>query len=190
MNLRQPTAFARPAAAFFALLIGALAALAPPPARAEGEPLVLTAEHRDLLAGLPALRGRAPAAEELDGQVVIVTFFASWCPPCHAEFDHLNRIEAAYGGRGLRIVAVNLFEQYIADGGGRLEAFLEKKAPRFFVLGGDDRVAAHFDDVERIPTLYVFGRDGRSLMGFIHARGATKTHATYDEIAAAVERGL
>ena len=120
------------ATAFAVLLLGAIFMLTSPVARAEGEPLALTAAHRDLLAGLPALRGRAPGAEELDGQVVIVTFFASWCPPCHAEFDHLNRIEAAYGERGLRIVAVNLFEQYIQDGGARLEGFLDKKAPRFF----------------------------------------------------------
>ncbi len=185
-----PPSIAMRATAFAVLFLGALALLSSSGARAEGESLALTAEHRDLLAGLPALRGRAPGAEELAGQVVIVTFFASWCPPCHAEFDHLNRIEAAYGDRGLRIVAVNLFEQYIKDGGARLEAFLDKKAPRFFLLEGDETVAARFDDVARIPTLFVFGRDGQALMGFVHARGATKTHATYDEIAAAVERGL
>ncbi|MCG8354417.1 MAG: TlpA family protein disulfide reductase [Kiloniellales bacterium] len=152
--------------------------------------VALDAERRAALAALPLLQGEPLAADALEGEIVVVTFFASWCPPCHAEFVALNRIEEAYRGKGVRILALNAYEHYIKDDGARLEAFLEAKAPRFEILGAGDSVTALFDDVKRIPTLFVFGRDGAPLLHFIHAQGAVKTHVTFEEVADAIERGL
>ncbi len=143
------------------------------------------------LAGLPVLGGASLAPSALRDRIVVLAFFASWCPPCHPEFDHLKRIDSAYRARGVTVVAVNIFENH---GGGddaiRLEAFLAAKAAAFSVLGEGERVAQVFGRVERIPTLFVFGRDGRPVLHFVHVRGATKTHATYAEIEAAVRSAL
>ena len=175
------------------LLLAVLLCLAPAAAAQAAEPpIVLDAERRAALAGLPSLHG-APQGE-LAGKVVVLTFFASWCPPCHAEFDHLNAIRAQHDPEKVAILAVNIFEDFLKtppeETRRRLAGFLAQKDPAFSVLGRGEPIGPLFGDVQRIPTLFVFGADGRPLLHFVHARGATKTSATAAEIGAAIERGL
>ena len=153
--------------------------------------ITLDAPRRTALAGLPGLAGDAPAAATLDGKVVVVAFWASWCPPCHPEFDHLNAAAERYADDGVMILAVNIFEEFGPfKGFDRRDAFLAKKAPRFTVLADGEEVAAMFGEVERIPTVFVFGRDGRPGLHFVHEEGSKKTHVTGEELDAALRLAL
>lgn len=150
------------------------------------EPVVLDDRRLTALAGLPPIRGAELRPAALRGKVVVVTFFASWCPPCRQEFAELTRAKETFG-EALEVVAVNIFEDFGgADGGGRLEKFLDDLAPPFILLGEGESLRPLFGKVDRIPTLFVFGPDGQAAMGFVHARGATKTHVTFEELSAAI----
>ncbi|HIP77262.1 MAG TPA: TlpA family protein disulfide reductase [Kiloniellaceae bacterium] len=169
------------------LLIGA----APASAESAGaEPIRLDDQRVEALAALPSLRGAAVTSEALAGKAVVVAFWASWCPPCHPEFDNLARLQETYGD-AVAIVAVNIFEEFGRfTGTTRRDAFLGKKSPPFHVVAEGEQVAGLFQDVTRIPTVFVFAPDGRSVMHFIHHQGATKTHASYEELRAAVAAAL
>lgn len=170
-----------------ALAGGALVAgLAGPAGAAEPAAIRLDAERRRALAALPLLSGAPDLAGRLADRVVVLTFFASWCPPCHVEFDALNRLRADRDPAEVEIAAVNIFEDYLTVAGG-LEAFLAGKAPAFTVLGGGERVAPLFGSVRRIPTLFVFGPEGEPRLHFVHEQGAKKTHASLAEIEAAID---
>ena len=174
--------------AFRSLVLASLTVIAVlVPARAAE--ITLDETRREIVAALPTIQGNSITAEGLAGRIVVLTFFASWCPPCHVEFDHLNSLRQAYGDDQVAIVAINIFEDYLPTPGG-LKGFLAKKAPLFSVVGQGEDIAAAFGDVDRIPTLFVFGADGAPLLHFVHARGAKKTHADLAEITAAVEAGL
>lgn len=118
--------------------------------------------------------------------MLLVSFFASWCPPCHKEFQHLNALQDEFGARGLRIVAVNQFEDFAGtrDGGARLDRFLSAHAPRFSVIRGSKAIGAAFENVERIPTVFIFDRTGKKRFHFIHAEGATKMNPSLAELRA------
>jgi len=98
-----------------------------------------------------------PALEPIEGRVVWVDFWASWCVPCRRSFPWLNSIQRKYGPAGLQIIAVNLDkDRALADG------FLaevpaefslrfdpsEMAAPRV-VAKGADHIAERIRDIAR-----------------------------------------
>ncbi len=90
------------------------------------------------------------------------------------------------------IVAVNLFENWstFKDDGARLERFLPRAGPAFSVVSSDDGTEDASGGVGRIPTVFVFGRDGRPVLHFIHAEGATVTNPDMAEPRAAIGGAL
>jgi len=142
---------------------------------------------RPLLAGAPKVHGAQDLALH-GGRAVVVTFFASWCPPCVQEFRHINELVDSYGGT-VTIAGINLFEDL---GGGknpaRMKRFLERTRPRFPLVIGGKELADAFGGVDRIPTVVVFSPSGEEVWRFIHIRDADKTHTTRDEIAAALRK--
>jgi cytochrome c biogenesis protein CcmG/thiol:disulfide interchange protein DsbE len=168
------------------LIAGALATVFASSALADDERLALDRERAQALATLPALAGSALTPEALEGRVTVVTFFASWCPPCRTEFEHLGALKERHGD-ALQVVAVNIYENY---GGAanpeRMASFLDLAPPSFHVLAEGERVRELFGDVRRIPTLFVFDAEGRATLHFVHARGARKRTVTLEELETAV----
>ncbi len=186
---QRPTAPPRTAPSLAALAVAALCALLGA-APAAAEPVVLDAERRGHLAALDVIRDVGGELSDIEGRPVVVTFFASWCPPCRAEFTHLAELHARHEATGLRVVAVNVFEAFDGDDAARLARFLDDTAPPFTVVEGTERTKALFGNVSRIPTVFVFTPRGRSVLHFIHARGAKKMTATPEELETAVRLAL
>ncbi len=142
----------------------------------------------DVLLDLPVIRGAPLTSSDIDGQVLLIAFFASWCPPCKYEFPHLNKVQKAYRNQGVRIVAINVFETF--DGlstPAKLEVFLDMTKPIFPILRGDEATRRIFGNLDRIPTMFLFGRDGDLDFIFRHERNAEKTHLSEAELRAAIE---
>jgi len=142
----------------------------------------------DALIDLPLIRGEAISAEKLDRKVVLVAFFASWCPPCKHEFPHLNTVQEAYGDDGFEVVAVNVFETFEGRSTSeKLEGFLDDVEPIFPIIKGNPEIRRIFGNLDRIPTMFVFGRDGAPEYIFRHERNAEKTHLTEGELREVIE---
>lgn len=152
----------------------------------------LTEAQIDHLAKLAHIEGRKVDPARLAGRPVIVSFFASWCPPCNAEFEHLKLLHLAHAADGLEIVAINLFEDFggFKDNGKRLDRFLGRHTPVFSVVKGTEETAKLFGAVKRLPTVFVFDRQGRALLHFVHARGSKKTNPGLAELRRAVQDAL
>lgn len=143
----------------------------------------------DLAAGRPLLLKAAPFAGmsidvgQVTGKPVIVTFFASWCPPCTDEFKVLNQVRSSHGEERLGIVAVNAFEAWGgAKNPARMKRFLARTKPEFTLVEETEGVLAAFGNVTRIPTLIIYDRKGREVWRFVHEVGAVKMSATLEDI--------
>ena len=89
---------------------------------------------------LPALQGGEVALESYRGRVVLVNFWATWCPPCVEEMPSLERLHRALGGEGLVVLGVSVDQD-----GAALESFVRRAGVTFPMLrdpGGRGPTAA------------------------------------------------
>ncbi len=159
-----------------------LAIFAAGPAQAEPVPGPLS-----LLVPAKSIAGPAVSKSLLVNKPVVVTFFASWCPPCLPEFMTLNELKKHPEAQGVTIIAVNIFEDFAGKNPARMQRFLGRTNPEFPVVKGSAEIRAAFGNVSRIPTLVVYDRKGRESWRFVHEQGATKMTADLDEIVAALQ---
>ena len=122
----------------------------------------------ELLPKLPALAlvdldGRPVTPEELAGRVVLVEFWATWCPPCRGTLGWLGELQKRHGDR-LAVLAVAL-ESDEAD---VRRVASQTGAPLRWAMGTPD-VARAFGDVSAMPTLLLFDARGRSAGSFLGA---------------------
>lgn len=129
-----------------------------------------------------SIKGSTPVQIPETGPVV-VTFFASWCPPCTDEFKHLNALAADEDLDDGSIVAINLFEDFGGEKNpARMARFIKQTEPQFPLIEGTEEMRVAFGNITRIPTVVVYDRSGKEVWRFIHERDATKTHVTLDEL--------
>ncbi len=57
---------------------------------------------------LGAADGRRVSADDFDGQVMLINFWATWCAPCREEMPMLNEVQAELGPAGLAVVGIAL----------------------------------------------------------------------------------
>lgn len=172
------------------LLLAAIALIAVclhPMSVADETKLELVDSKKKHLVSLPAIETSRNIPLQLENsKITIVTFFASWCPPCLDEFQALNTVKTQLGDK-ITIVAVNAFEAFDSNDEARMQKFLEATDPSFPLVKGNDETLALFGNVNRIPTLYVFDRHGKQAFNFIHARGATKRSVDAEELTKALQ---
>lgn len=99
---------------------------------------------------------------DLKGQVVMLDFWATWCPPCKAEMPSLVKLAKEYEAQGLAFVAVSQDEEDVAEY--LVGQFMDRHQPDLkpYVAYGNDAVAEQFK-VEALPTLFFLDREGKVL---------------------------
>lgn len=103
----------------------------------------------------PAFAAPPPELGPLEGKVIWVDFWASWCTPCRRSFPWMNTMHRKYGGQGLEIVAVNLdAERAAADG------FLVETPAEFKVNFDPEGKLAERFEVKAMPSSYLLDADG------------------------------
>jgi cytochrome c biogenesis protein CcmG/thiol:disulfide interchange protein DsbE len=129
--------------------------------------------------------GAAPPAglAPVDGKVVWVDFWASWCVPCRRSFPWMNTMHRKYGEQGLQIIAVNL-DKDRAAADGFLAAVPAEFSLRFDPAGN---LAREFE-VQSMPSSYLLEADGKVLashFGFRTADAAEYEKTIQDALAKA-----
>ncbi len=119
-----------------------------------------SSETREL-ATLPALSltdlsGRSVAAEDLAGRVVLVEFWATWCPPCRSTLEWLGTLKAQYGDK-LAILALAVESP---EAGVRATASALNPDVRWAIT--DSKTAQSFGDITAVPTMFLFDRSGKT----------------------------
>ena len=125
------------------------------------------------------LDGRRAGLEDLRGQVVVLDFWATYCPPCREEIPHLVRLQKQFGPKGLKVVGLNVGGE---EDRPKVPDFVRQYGIQYQLADPDDDTVRLFlagDDA--IPQTFVLDRRGRLVRHFVG----------YDtEVAAELERAV
>ncbi|SCZ58355.1 Thiol-disulfide isomerase or thioredoxin [Thiohalomonas denitrificans] len=94
------------------------------------------------------------------GQVVLLNFWASWCPPCREEFPSLERLQEQFEGEEFTVLAVT-----VADDAVGVERFLGGREVPFDILIDTTERTADAYRAAGVPVTYLLDREGRLLAG-------------------------
>tara|TARA_Y100000031_G_C8205523_1_gene378466 strand:- start:537 stop:1055 length:519 start_codon:yes stop_codon:yes gene_type:complete len=90
------------------------------------------------------------------GKVVLLDFWATWCPPCRQEIPHFIELQDEYEEEGLEILGVSMDVK--ADN--ILEPFSKREGINYTLLVGDSKVTALYGGIRSIPTTFLIDRKG------------------------------
>lgn len=105
---------------------------------------------------LKDVEGKVVTSESFKGKVVVVDFWATWCPPCRAEIPGYIELQKKYGKDGLVIVGISLDQK----GPSVVKPFMEKFGINYPIVMGDDEISAAFGGMDAIPTTFIIDRAG------------------------------
>jgi peroxiredoxin len=113
---------------------------------------------------LTDLHGRNWTLSQLRGKVVLVNFWATWCPPCRKEMPDLEALYNRFKGQGLVILAISDEEL------GKVEPFIAGRKITYPVMLDPGRKVNEMFQVEGIPKSFVYNREGKLVAQSIDMR--------------------
>jgi peroxiredoxin len=113
---------------------------------------------------LTDVRGKPWTLRSLQGKVVLVNFWATWCPPCRKEMPDLETLYNRFKDKGLVVLAIS------DEDAGKVNPFVAKAAVTYPVLLDPGRKVNELFQIEGIPKSFVYDRDGKLVSQAIDMR--------------------
>lgn len=109
--------------------------------------------------GWTFLDGRRAKLEDYRGQVVVLDFYATYCPPCREEIPHLVELQRRYGPQGFKIIGLNVGG---AEDRVKVPDYVRELGIQYQLADPDDAtVNAFLAGNSSIPQTFVFDRQGK-----------------------------
>ncbi|MDQ3134400.1 MAG: TlpA family protein disulfide reductase [Acidobacteriota bacterium] len=123
--------------------------------------------------GWTMLDGRRARPADYRGQVLVLDFWATYCPPCREQTPHLIALQRRYGAQGLQVVGINVGGD---EDRPKVAGFVEQYGIQY-PLGYPDQAMSelYFSDTSAIPQTYIFDRTGRLAKRFVGYDTSTST---------------
>ncbi len=103
--------------------------------------------------------GKDISSDEFKGKVLLVTFFATWCPPCRQEIPSLIRLQKDLSPKGFSVLGLSLDE----GGSEIVNDLVEHDKINYPVLMADSDVVSGFGGVTGIPTSFLVSHEGKMI---------------------------
>ncbi|HUJ28341.1 MAG TPA: TlpA disulfide reductase family protein [Myxococcales bacterium] len=130
------------------------------------------AVEADELSGDPAVLFKLPARgggdldlSSMKGKLVLVNFWATWCPPCRDEMPSLTRLAQQFDPQTFEVLAVS-----VDDGWAPVDKFLAQPQTPFRVVLDEGAKVSRTYGTTKFPESYLVDRDGKLRLKFIGPR--------------------
>jgi len=112
---------------------------------------------------LSDLGGKPLTAEQLNGRVVFVEFWATWCPPCQSTLEWLGTLKKKYGDK-VEVVALA-----VESPDNKVKSMAAALDPNIRWAIANAATARSFGDIGAVPTMFMFDRGGKTARIFYGA---------------------
>jgi len=115
---------------------------------------------------LQDLSGNKVSLSDFKGKVVILDFWATWCPPCVKEIPHFIELQEQYTDKGFAMVGISLDREGVSV----VEAFARKYKINYPILMNDGRADRDYGGIRSIPTTFVIDGAGNIRQKYVGYR--------------------
>lgn len=120
-------------------------------------PVIATGQgNRAPALAIKDLRGRTLRLSDYRGKVVVLNFWATWCPPCRAEMPDLVKMQREYRSKGLQVIGVTYPPQETEE----VRRFVKQLGVNYPIALGTKEIKTLFDESETLPVTIVIDRQG------------------------------
>ena len=119
-------------------------------------------QHADF--ALVDLHGTKWALKDLRGEIVLVNFWATWCPPCRSEMPDLETLYKQFKKEGFVVLAIS------DEDASKVKPFIEEYKFSYPILLDPGRKVNEQYNIEGIPKSFVYDRDGKLVAQAIDMR--------------------
>lgn len=102
------------------------------------------------------LNGKTVQSADFKGKVVVLDFWATWCPPCRAEIPGFAELQKQYGASGLAVVGVSVDQTSNPE----IKSFTETLGVNYPVVLADAKIVEAFGGIDGLPTTFVIDQTG------------------------------
>jgi peroxiredoxin len=113
---------------------------------------------------LSELNGKTWTLKEQRGKVVVLNFWATWCPPCRKEMPDLESLYRQFKDQGLVILAIS------DEDSGKVKPFIAQEKVTYPILLDPGRKVNELFQIEGIPKTFVYDRNGKLVVQSIDMR--------------------
>lgn len=106
---------------------------------------------------LKDINGSTVRLSSYRGKVVLINFWATWCPPCRAEMPDLVRLQREYATQGLQIIGITYPPQTQSE----VRRFARSLKVNYPIILGTRQIRARFSSEDILPLTVVINRDGK-----------------------------
>ncbi len=115
---------------------------------------------------LQDLKGNQISLSDFKGKVVVLDFWATWCPPCVKEIPHFIELYEQYKDRGFAMVGISLDREGISV----VKLFAQKYRVNYPILMTDGQVQKEYGGIPSIPTTFVIDSAGNIRQKYVGYR--------------------
>ena len=112
---------------------------------------------------LSDLSGKSVNWTQFDGKVVLVDFWATWCPPCRRSIPDLSELHGKFADRGFAVVGISLDQ----NGPEKVAQFAKQMQIPYTVVMGNQQVTLDWNIGSAIPVAFLVDREGAIVDRFV-----------------------
>lgn len=105
--------------------------------------------------------GKDLSLKDYSGKVLIINFWATWCPPCREEIPHFTKLYSGYKSRGVEFLGISMDDGELNEVRDLVKDFGRSQRVEYPLAVGNPDVANAFGGVASLPTTFVIDRHGK-----------------------------